>query len=405
MAGDAIDTTWGEVATLEYGKTLKGYSQTRSTARVFGTNGPIGWHDEALWQGPGVIVGRKGAYRGVQYTTDPYWVIDTAYSVQPKPGVQIDLRWAYYQIRYLDPNTIDDGSPIPSTTRSEFYARRLRLPPISEQRAIAALLGALDDRIDLNRGIAETLETQARALFRSWFIDFDPVRAKTEGRPTGLPHKLDSLFPAALTVEGLPEGWRLGSISDLAQVNPSTPLRAEEAPYVDMAALPTAGSQIQNVQRRAPGAGAKFRNGDTLVARITPCLENGKTALVDCLADGETGWGSTEFIVFRPNSGTPAAIPYLLARHAPFRDTLITAMSGTSGRQRVQADVANRWPLPIPSAEVLAAFGSIVDPNFRRIRATSEHSRTLASLRDTLLPKLISGDLRIRDAEQAVAAA
>src|SRR5271167_652126 len=212
MAVEWQETTWGDLATLEYGKALRDYQDTPSTARVFGTNGPIGWHDKALWHGPGVIVGRKGAYRGVQYTEDPYWVIDTAYSLQPKTS--INLRWAYYQLKSIDLNNVDDGSPIPSTTRPAFYALPVLKPPRATQDRIADLLSSLDDKIELNRRMAETLEAMARALFRSWFVDFDPVQAKAEGRPTGLPDDLAVLFPDRFGDDGSPSGWATRNLID-----------------------------------------------------------------------------------------------------------------------------------------------------------------------------------------------
>jgi len=168
MGGEWHRHTWGELATLEYGKALAGYRAVPSKARVFGTNGPIGWHTDALWDGPGVIVGRKGAYRGVHYTTTPYWVIDTAYSLQPKRSM--NLRWAYYQIKTLNISNVDDGSPVPSTTRPAFYSLPVFLPPRAEQDAIVNLLGSLEDSIDLKRRTAETLETTALALFADWLL-------------------------------------------------------------------------------------------------------------------------------------------------------------------------------------------------------------------------------------------
>lgn len=217
MGGDWQETTWGDLATLEYGKALRDYGDEPRAARVFGTNGPIGWHDKALWHGPGVIVGRKGAYRGVHYSRGPYWVIDTAYSLQPQ--TPINLRWAYYQLKSMDLNTVDDGSPIPSTTRSAFYALPVMKPPRAEQDRIANLLTALDDKIELNGRMAETLEAMARALFNSWFVDFEPVRAKAEGRATGLPDDLATLFPASFGDDGLPFGWTRQPLSELFEVS------------------------------------------------------------------------------------------------------------------------------------------------------------------------------------------
>ena len=293
----------------------------------------------------------------------------------------------------------------PYLSLSDQLALWIELPPIGVQLGIIELLGALDDKIVLNRRMTETLEEIARALFQSWFVDFDPVHAKVEGRPTGLPDDLAALFPYSLSEDGLPEEWAEGSIADLVTINPTTPLKMKDAPYIDMAALPTTGSRISRVVARAPGSGARFRNGDTLIARITPCIENGKTALVDCLDDDAVGWGSTEFIVLRPKEGTPRALPYLIARHQPFRENLIAAMSGTSGRQRVQADAVTRWPLAIPTAPALDVFAMITDRIFSRITSLGRESDTLAALRDTLLPKLISGELCFVEAERRIAAA
>lgn len=331
---------------------------------------------------------------------------------QSQMGVRVtnsDPLFIYYLLRsprflsFLDGATIQTG--VPHINMGLLRAWEVAAPAVREQRRISRLLGSLDDKIELNRRIAETLEAMARALFKSWFVDFDPVHAKVEGRPAGLPDGVAALFPDSFGEGGLPEGWIWGTVADLAAVNPTTPLKTEAAPYIDMAALPTSGPRVARVLQRAPGSGARFKNDDTLIARITPCLENGKTALVDCLDGDAVGWGSTEFIVLRPNADTPRALPYLLARHQPFREALIAAMSGTSGRQRVQADAVIRWSVAIPKKPVLRAFENITSPIFRRITRLGDENATLADLRDTLLPKLISGALHIADAEKKVSAA
>jgi type I restriction enzyme, S subunit len=189
---------WGEEISLEYGKALRGHESGHGSYRVFGSNGPIGWTDQSLAPGPGVILGRKGAYRGVEFSRDPFFVIDTAYYAVPK--TDLDMRWLYYAMKHYKLGDIDDGSPIPSTTRAAVYVLDLDVPPLPEQRAIAHILGTLDDKIELNRRMNETLEAMARALFKSWFIDFDPVRAKVEGRNTDLPTHVADLFPNSLRV-------------------------------------------------------------------------------------------------------------------------------------------------------------------------------------------------------------
>lgn len=280
----------------------------------------------------------------------------------------------------------------------------ITLPSIATQRAIARILGTLDDKIDLNRHMSETLEATARALFHSWFVDFDPVRAKMEGRGTGLPRALADLFPDRLVESErgeIPEGWEVGSLPDLVDVNPARTLKKGiAAPYLDMANMPTRGHYADEVIHREYGSGMRFANGDTLLARITPCLENGKTALVDFLEDGQVGWGSTEYIVLRSRTPLPAEYAYCLARSTDFREYAIQSMTGTSGRQRVPAEALAYYTVAIPPNPIAEAFGRAVKPQFARSSAAVRESRTLAALRDTLLPKLISGDVRVRDAER-----
>jgi len=307
------------------------------------------------------------------------------------------------------------GSAQPILNKSAFGQLEIKLPPLAEQRAIAHVLGTLDDKIELNRKQNETLEAMASTLFKAWFVDFEPVRAKMEGRwqrgqsLPGLPEHLYDLFPDSLVDSELgeiPEEWECVAASRLIEFNPSEALRKDtEAPYIEMAALPTSGSFTESPVLRPFGSGTRFRNGDTLLARITPCLENGKTAFVQCLPDNTVGWGSTEYIVMRPKLPVPQEFGYLLARDAAFREQAIRSMTGTSGRQRVQADSVAAFKLAAPSNEaVWDAFSRVVAPAFISVKANAEEIATLSQLRDTLLPKLISGELRVLDAERIVGA-
>jgi type I restriction enzyme S subunit len=295
-----------------------------------------------------------------------------------------------------------DMAPYVSLTSQR--ALSVRLPPLDEQRAIARILGTLDNKIELNRQMSETLEAIARALFKSWFVDFDPVRAKAEGRDPGIPKPLADLIPDRLVeseVGEIPEGWEMKALPEVVEVNPNRTLRkGDVAPYLDMANMPTQGHSPDVVIDRAFGSGMRFVNGDTLLARITPCLENGKTAFVDFLADGQVGWGSTEYIVLRPKPPLPDEFAYCLARSDELRDFAIQSMTGSSGRQRVPAESLAHFQLAAPARTVAELFGRFVQPLFARARAASQESRTLAALRDTLLPELISGELRVKDASR-----
>jgi len=298
------------------------------------------------------------------------------------------------------------------------------VPPLPEQRAIAHILGTLDDKIELNRRMNETLEAMAQAIFKSWFVDFDPVvvNALRAGNPIPekfaakaahyrdnpgalrLPEDILCLFPNRFQDSELgpiPEGWGVNPLPELIEVNPRRSLRkGEVAPYLAMAHMPTRGHIPDRVIERPFGSGTRFMNGDTLVARITPCLENGKTAYVDFLQEGQVGWGSTEYIVLRPKAPLPEEFAYCLARSEAFREFALQSMTGSSGRQRVPAESLFHYPLISPTEQVANCFGTLVRPLFVRVNAAARESGTLSSLRDTLLPKLISGGLRVPDAEK-----
>ena len=298
------------------------------------------------------------------------------------------------------------GATMPSLNTQILRDVTVPYPPLPEQRATAHILGTLDDKIELNRRMNETLEAVARALFKSWFIDFDPVRAKMEGRNTGLPKPLTDIFPNRLVdskTGKIPEGWKVASLQDLIDINPMRALRKGEiAPYLDMANMPTKGHTPDKWFDRPYSSGMRFINGDTLLARITPCLENGKTAYVDFLPNNSIGWGSTEYIVMRPKPPIPNEFAYCLARSSEFREFAIHNMTGTSGRQRVPAKALSYFPLLAPSKEVAQAFANLIRPFFAQASANTHESRTLATLRDTLLPKLISGEIRLCVAAKSV---
>lgn len=173
---ESIETTWGELIELRYGKGLKGYKGAVGEYPVYGTNGPVGFCDKPLCDFPSVIIGRKGAYRGVHYSDKPFYVIDTAYFVVPK--YDINLKWVYYSLLTKDINGLDSGSAIPSTRREDFYAMTAKVPSRIEQDKIVENLDCLNSKIELNRKTNQTLKQIAQAIFKSWFVDFEPVKAK-----------------------------------------------------------------------------------------------------------------------------------------------------------------------------------------------------------------------------------
>ncbi|MER7133413.1 hypothetical protein [Streptosporangium saharense] len=243
----------------------------------------------------------------------------------------------------------------------------------SEQEGIESLLGVLDDKITINERIAATYEGLLQCRYNELGLADEPAD--------------ESAVP----------------ITDLIAFNPKLGKPSVDEPvYVDMAALQTGKASIPTWTRRAPKSGPRFMNGDTLLARITPCLENGKTGYVDFMEDGEIGLGSTEFIVMRSLAGIPSELSYFLARDSRFREHAIRNMVGTSGRQRVSAADAANYFVNLPDADALTAFGNEASATFAHMKSLQSESRALAALRDILLPQLMSGRLHVRDAEKIV---
>jgi type I restriction enzyme S subunit len=269
-------STWGDEVTLEYGKALRGYEVATGTVRVFGSNGPVGWTDKALSSGPGVILGRKGAYRGVQYSEEDFFVIDTAYYVVPKHD--LDMRWLYYAIQYHKLGEIDDGSPVPSTTRAAVYVRDLEVPPKEMQVEMARVLGAIDDKIAINRRINQTLEAMAQAIFKSWFVDFDPVKAKIAAKAEGR----DPLRAAMTAISGKPDA-ELDTLppDQFAPLAATAALFPDEMEESELGAIPK-GWRVSKVETLLVRLSAKTRYTKEQVSDygLIPVFEQGASILL-----------------------------------------------------------------------------------------------------------------------------
>lgn len=308
----------------------------------------------------------------------------------------------YYLVKHSLTNIqkITHGAVFDTITKNTFEHIKVKIPSIPVQRKIANILGSLDDKIELSRQMNQSLESMARAIFKSWFVDFDPVYAKMEGRDYPLPPEIMDLFPDELEESELgmiPKGWRVSNIDEVIEFNPNYSLRKGDfASYLEMKNLSETSYYPSNWIKRKFLSGTKFSNGDTLLARITPCLENGKTAYINFLEEKEVAWGSTEYIVMRSIPPTPKPFSYFLARNNLFREFAIKSMTGSSGRQRVQLDTLEKFNLILPeNNEILIFWNSIIEPIFQKIKNNYEQSRTLQRIRDLLMPKLLTGKIKV----------
>lgn len=289
----------------------------------------------------------------------------------------------------------------PLTSLRQF---RVPAPPLSTQSAIASVLAALDDKIDLNRRMNETLEAMARALFKDWFVDFGPTRARAEGREPCLAPDIWSLFPDRLDDEGKPEGWEWRSLSHYASLNPESwtaKTYPPEVSYVDLSNTKWGAVESVDVLARenAPSRAQRIlREGDTIVGTVRPA--NGSYALI-----GRAGLtGSTGFAVLRPKQPVSREIIYLAAT-APENIEHLSHLADGAAYPAVRPDVVLATDVVAPGDELVAAFHRIVAPLHDKIAANRIEIADLATTRDYLLPKLMSGEIRVRDAAKIAEAA
>ena len=374
---------------------------------VWGANGIIGYTKEEIYKSAQPLITCRGGCGLVQWTQDRVNVSNNAMAIILPEEDKDSSRYLYYTLLVSDFSDVITGSVQPQITMRDLNKKEIIWHRNkSERKSIAHILGTLDDKIELNRRMNETLEAMAQAIFKDWFVDFGPVRAKMEGRAPYLPKGIWDLFPDRLhdsEIGGVPMGWIVTKLSNLFEVNPRRSLkRGQTAPYVDMASMPVRGHMPHSVIDRPFGSGMRFTNGDTVIARITPCLENGKTAFIDFLPKGQIGWGSTEYIILKSIPPIPDQFAYCLARSTRFRDFAIRNMSGTSGRQRVSTQALFGFPVIEPPDHLALAFGQVSGSLLSRAGKATVESQFLAVLRDTLLPKLLSGEIRLGEAEKVV---
>lgn len=298
------------------------------------------------------------------------------------------------------------GTPGIGQPLTSLRAIEVPLPKLQEQKRIAAVLGAFDDKIELNRRINETLEEIARALFRSWFVDFDPVRCKAEGRNTGLPKPIAELFPDVMQrseMGEIPAGWHTGTIGDIAEINAKTLSRTNPLDVIDYVEISEAmRGDIANIVRYERGsepsrARRRLRHGDTVLSTVRP----DRGAYFVALNPPATLVASTGFAVLTPKNGVWAFL-YSLATRPEVGEHLGRLADG-GAYPAIRPDVIGKIPVAIPpTLKPVLRFEELARPLYEKSAKNRMQSRTLGQLRDALLPRLISGELRLPDADRMV---
>ena len=396
MRSEWKDTTIAEFCRFTYGKSLPARNRNGSgSVPVYGSGGLSGQHDDSLVESAGIIIGRKGTVGSVIYSSRPFWPIDTVFYVTNEK--HRDLKFTYYLLKTLGLEHMNADSAVPGLNRDEAHGIVFSAPPLPEQKAIAHILGTLDDKIELNRRMNATLEGMAKALFKSWFVDFDPVidNALAAGNP--IPDELAPRaevrrqalangtanreaakpFPAAFqqteSMGWIPEGWEAAKLSDLLEVK-----YGKDHKKLSEGSIPVYGS------------GGLMRYADKSLYSGESVLIPRKGTLSNILYLNEEFWTvDTMFYTIPKHEHSPKYAFYHL------KGLDFASMNVGSAVPSMTTKVLNELPIVMPDDISLKYFDEILATYFDKSEANNKQSQALTKIRDTLLPKLISGELAV----------
>ncbi len=393
------DTTWQQVCTLQYGKALKDYQDFENDYPVWGSGGIVGSTAKPIAPAERPIIARKGTLTAY-WSKQPSHVIDTAFWLEPNKN--LNSRWSYYAVKDLDISTLSSGSGVPSLSRDDFYRKTLRLPPLLEQKTVAHILGTLDDKIELNKKMNQILEDITKVIFKSLFIDFDPVHAKAEGKPTGLPLEISDLFTAEFEDSDLgriPKGWtvtNLKSISDKITDKFSAKESWKDEKLIDLGRMQSNSLSIYEygLGSELSTSVCRFKKYDFLFGSIRPYFKKAVIAPFN-------GVSNTSVFVIRAKNISDSAFLY---SHASSNEVFSKSIQYSKGTKMptISWEDFSSFQFALPSENLRKAYYDFTINFFNKMLSNIEENTILSNIRNTLLPKLISGELQISNAQKFI---
>ena len=379
-------TTVGEFCPFTYGKALSKSNREIGNVPVYGSNGRVGYHNQNYITKPGIIIGRKGSVAALHISKDPFWPIDTSFYVTKSNFYE--LVYTFYLLKTLGLEKMNSDSAVPGLNRANAHALEIKiLETESDRVSVAKLIGLLDDKIEVNQKMNQTLENIAKATFKSWFVDFDPVRAKAEGRPTGLPSDISDLFPDELVDSELgkiPKGWSSKLLGNIL-----TPKRGKTITKKDCGdgSIPVVAGGLEP---------AYFHDQSNVEAPVVTVSASGANAGYVKLHHQDIWASDCSYISYRE---TPTPLLWYIFLKLNQRE--IFHMQHGAAQPHIQPSDLRRLPVVFPNNEILwEALNELLIPVFSRIGIGLQENKILSQIRDTLLPKLISGQIRVPDAEK-----
>jgi type I restriction enzyme, S subunit len=415
LGGWGMSSEWrsgklGDFIELKRGYDLPQAKRVAGSFPLVSSSGISDCHVTAMVKGPGVITGRYGTIGQVYFVEDDFWPLNTTLYVRDFKGN--DPKFVSYFLKTVDFFAYSDKAAVPGVNRNHLHEAFAVLPNVTTQKVIAEFLGALDDRIALLRETNATLEAIAQALFKSWFVDFDPVHAKQQGRaPEGMDEATTALFPDSFEESELglvPKGWQVGSLGSISDVGiGKTPPRKEthwfsenpaDVRWVSIRDMGTSGAFISQTSEYLTAESIE-RFNVRQVPNNTVLLSFKMTIGRVAITEGEMT--TNEAIAHcKLTTQSPLSSEYIYLHLKQFDYTTLSSTSSIA--DAVNSKTVKAIPILIPDASVVMAFNDAVRAIFERIKTIQQQAQTLAALRDTLLPRLISGQLRLPEVEAII---
>lgn len=399
-----ITVKLGDVIELKRGYDLPQQQRKTGQFPIVSSSGITDRHLEARVKSPGVVTGRYGTLGGVYYITEDFWPLNTTLYVRDFKGNH--PRFISYFLKSLDFSAYSDKAAVPGLNRNHLHTAQVIFPStIHEQKVIASILGSLDDKIELNRQMNETLEAMARAIFKDWFVDFGPTRAKMERRPPYLPGQVWSLFPDTIDEEtGLPQGWEESKVSKIGQVicgkTPSTKVKEFYGVDVPFITIPDMRDKVfcLDTTKYLSQIGEKSQHKKTLPpgSLCVSCIATPGLVVITTLPS-QTNQQINSVI---PTNPQETYYWYWILRD--LGEEIRQAGSGGSVLHNLSTERFKNLDVLKPSCMAIISYSDNVSSIFEKILENSKESRTLAELRDRLLPKLMSGEIRVKEAEKMI---
>ena len=352
----------GNVLTIKYGKDHKQIAD--GEIPIYGSGGIMRYGERSLYDGPSILIPRKGSLNNIMFANNPFWTVDTMFWTIINEDIANPL-FVYYSICKKDLASLNVGSAVPSLTVPVIEDIDILLPSKETQNRIVAILKSLDDKIEVNRRINDNLEQQAQALFKSWFVDFEPFR--------------DQPFVES-ELGMIPEGWRVGTIGELLEIK-----YGKDHKILSDGEIPVYGS------------GGLMRKCECALYDGESVLIPRKGTLNNVMYVNEAFWTVDTMFYSIPKIDNVVLFTYL---YLSGKD--LASMNSGSAVPSMTTEILNNMLIVIPTEMVIRDFNITVTSIYSRIKHGNEESRRLAELRDTLLPRLMSGELKVNEIENAI---